>query len=225
MLRSDLPDRLKLKEADLTAEERRLANFVDFISEGRGSQALAKALVETELRVDQLSDQVEALRRSREKIFRPPIEWIKDRLTNIQQVLDQRTARSAHMLRNLLGPIRLEARHALHRPPVLPRGHDPRRPRPHRKTAPRWCGGRFEFFAKVETAGIEPASAIAQKVASTSVAGTLISPSTRHAGGVVGGQLRKCPRRGWSGPHRVSLLSNPDLRCRRTAAGLALAVN
>jgi hypothetical protein len=60
-----------------------------------------------------------------------------------------------------------------------------------RRTAPRWCGGRFEFSAKVETAGIEPASAAAQKVASTSVAGALISPSTRLAGGVVGGQLRK----------------------------------
>jgi site-specific DNA recombinase len=108
-LRSDLPDTLKLKEAELTAEQRRLANFVDFIGEGRGSQALAKALVETERRVDQLGDEVRALRRSREKIFRPPpIEWIKDRLNNIQQVLEQRTARSAQMLRGLLGPIRLE---------------------------------------------------------------------------------------------------------------------
>jgi hypothetical protein len=100
---------LKLKEAELTAEQRRLANFVDFIGEGRGSQTLAKALVETERRVDQLADEVEALRRNRDKIFRPPpIEWIKDRLNNIQQVLEERTARSAQVLRNLLGPIRLE---------------------------------------------------------------------------------------------------------------------
>ncbi len=97
------------RETELTAEERRLANFVDFIGEGRGSQALAKALVETERRVDQLRGEVEALRRSREKIFRPPpIEWIKDRLNNIQQVLEQRTARSAQTLRSLLGPIRLD---------------------------------------------------------------------------------------------------------------------
>jgi hypothetical protein len=65
--------------------------------------------VETERRVDQLTDEVGALRRSREKIFRPPpIEWIKGRLDNIQQVLEQRTARSAQTLRNLLGPITLE---------------------------------------------------------------------------------------------------------------------
>jgi site-specific DNA recombinase len=108
-LRSDLPDTLKLKEAELSAEQRRLANFVDFIGEGRGSQALAKALVETERRVDQLADEVNALRRSREKIFRPPpIEWIKGQLNNVHQVLEQRTASSAQMLRNLLGPIRLE---------------------------------------------------------------------------------------------------------------------
>ena len=49
-----LPGTLKLKETELTAEQRRLANFVDFIGEGRG-QALAKALVETERRVDQIS--------------------------------------------------------------------------------------------------------------------------------------------------------------------------
>ena len=42
-LRSDLPDTLRLKETELTAEQRRLTNFVDFIGEGRGSQALAKA--------------------------------------------------------------------------------------------------------------------------------------------------------------------------------------
>jgi hypothetical protein len=107
-LRSDLPDTLKVKEAELTAEQRRLANFVDFIGEGRGSQALAKALVETERRVDQLGDEVDAMR-SRARMFSPPpIEWIKDRLSNLQQTLEQRTARSAQVLRSLLGPIRLD---------------------------------------------------------------------------------------------------------------------
>jgi hypothetical protein len=108
-LRSDLPDAVKLKEAELTAEQRPLANFVDFIGEGHGSQTLAKALVETERRVGVLSEEVNGLRRSREKIFRPPpVEWIEDRLANLGQVLEQRTARSAQVLRNLLGPICLE---------------------------------------------------------------------------------------------------------------------
>jgi hypothetical protein len=108
-LRSDLPDALKLKEAELSAEQRRLANFVDFIGEGRGSQALAKALMETERRVETLVDEVDALNRSREKVFQaPPVEWIKDRLENLHEVLQNRTARSAKTLRDLLGPIRLD---------------------------------------------------------------------------------------------------------------------
>lgn len=73
---------------------------------GRGSQALGKAVVETERRADPLKEEVNGLHRSREKIFRPPpIEWIRDQLNNFQQVPEQRTAKSAQMLRNLLGPI------------------------------------------------------------------------------------------------------------------------
>jgi hypothetical protein len=65
-------DALKLKEAELTGEQRRLANVVDFTGEGGGSQALAKALVETERPVEVLSDEVEAPQRSRDKVFRAP---------------------------------------------------------------------------------------------------------------------------------------------------------
>ena len=105
-LRSDLPDTLKLREAELAAEQRRMANFVDFIGEGRGSPALAKALVETERRVESLTTEVEGLRRSREKVFRPPpIEWISNRTSKLQDVLEQRTARSAQALQEILGPI------------------------------------------------------------------------------------------------------------------------
>jgi hypothetical protein len=39
---------------------------------------------------------------------------------------------------------------ARHRPALLPRRHDSRCPGLNR-SAPRWRGGRFEFFAKVET--------------------------------------------------------------------------
>ena len=108
-LRADLPDTLKLKEGELAAEQRRLANFVGFIGEGRGSHALGKALVETERRVQALADEVDGLRRSRQKVFQaPPVEWIKDRLENLHDVLQNRTARSAKTLRDLLVPIRLE---------------------------------------------------------------------------------------------------------------------
>jgi hypothetical protein len=59
--------------------------------------------------VEALGTEVDGLRRSPEKVFRtPPVEWIADRLSNLQDVLEQRTARSAQVLRNLVGPIRME---------------------------------------------------------------------------------------------------------------------
>ena len=61
-----------------------MVNLLDFIGEGRGSQDLAKALVETERRVETLTAEVDGLRRSREKVFRtPPVEWTTDRLGNV----------------------------------------------------------------------------------------------------------------------------------------------
>lgn len=143
---------LRHKEAELTAEQRRLANFLDFIGEGRGSQALAGP-GRTERRVETLSEEVEGLRRSREKVFQaPPVEWIKDWLENLQDVLEKRTARSAKIAPGPPRPNPHGARHPGHRPALLPSRHNPRHARLNRN-GPRWCGGRFEFFAKVETTG------------------------------------------------------------------------
>ncbi len=108
-LRSDLPETIRLKEAALTAEERRLANFLDSIGEGRGSKALGQALAETERKVLSLREDVDGLRCSREKVFRaPPIEWISERVSGLQDLLEARTGRSALILRELLGPIQLK---------------------------------------------------------------------------------------------------------------------
>ncbi len=77
--------------------------------EGRRSQALAKALVETERRVDALREELDGLRRGREKVFRaPPAEWIQERLAGMQEVLERRTDGSPLLLYSLLGQIRLE---------------------------------------------------------------------------------------------------------------------
>ena len=108
-LYSHIPETIRLKETELGAEERRLANFVDFIGEGRGSQALAEALLETERRVEALRGELQGLQRSREKVFQaPPVEWVEERLTELRDVLERRTDRSALLLRKLLGRIRLE---------------------------------------------------------------------------------------------------------------------
>jgi hypothetical protein len=108
-LYADVPETMRLREKELTAEERRLANFVDFIGEGRGSRELGKALVETERRVGALRAELDGLRQSREKVFQaPPLEWIEERLGNLQKLLERRTEKSAKLLRRILGPIRLE---------------------------------------------------------------------------------------------------------------------
>ncbi len=110
-LYEDVPRTIRVKETELTAEERRLGNFVDFVGEGRGSQALAKALVETERRAVALREELDGLRRSREKVFQaPPVEWIQERLANFKDLLEQRADLSGLILRRLLGQIRLKPR-------------------------------------------------------------------------------------------------------------------
>lgn len=116
----------------------------------------AKALAETELRVDSLTGEVMAYTAVARRSSAPPVEWIKDKLANLQQ-----SSSSASRARlnppQPPRPDRARTRHPRHRPPLLPRRRHPRRPRPHRGTAPRWCGGRFESFVKVETAGARTA--------------------------------------------------------------------
>jgi hypothetical protein len=40
----------------------------------------------------------------------PPVEWIEERLSRVQEVLERRTEQSALLLRDVLGTIRLEPR-------------------------------------------------------------------------------------------------------------------
>jgi hypothetical protein len=93
----------------IRAEQRRVAHFIDFIAEGRGSRALAEALAAAERRADELQADLEALRRSREAVPEmPPRAWIEERVATLQELLERRTTQSALLLRNLLGTVRLE---------------------------------------------------------------------------------------------------------------------
>ncbi|HEX8837627.1 MAG TPA: recombinase family protein [Candidatus Acidoferrum sp.] len=108
-LYTHVPESMHLKETELTAEERRLANFVDFIGEGRGSRTLAQALLESERKVEALKEELESLHRCRGKVFQvPPLAWIQDRLTKLKDILERNSERSGLLLRKLLGPLRLE---------------------------------------------------------------------------------------------------------------------
>ena len=65
----DTPEALRLREAELEAEERRVKNFVEFIADGRGSRVLAEALNASEKRVMELGAEIKALGRGRELGF------------------------------------------------------------------------------------------------------------------------------------------------------------
>ena len=107
------PETIRLAEAEFDAEQRRVANFIEFVAEGRGSRALADALTTSEKRVEDLRTDLEGLRRSQREVFSaPPREWLAERIVTLQSVLERRTERSALLLRKLLGPIKLE--------PVIP---------------------------------------------------------------------------------------------------------
>jgi hypothetical protein len=50
---ADSPELIRLKAAELDAEDRRIANFVEFVAEGRGSRMLAEALLASERKRDE----------------------------------------------------------------------------------------------------------------------------------------------------------------------------
>jgi hypothetical protein len=70
---------LRAKQTEFEQEERRLANFVEFVADGRGSKALAQALVVTERKVDELRAELDVLQRSREAVLEPPpLVWLEE---------------------------------------------------------------------------------------------------------------------------------------------------
>jgi len=107
-LLGDLPEEIKLRRAALAEEERRVANFIEFIGDGKATQALFQALQAAEEKVISLKRGLRALEGSAADVFKaPPTEWVADRLTKISEVLEGETVQSALVLRRTLGPIRL----------------------------------------------------------------------------------------------------------------------
>ncbi|MEO6026745.1 MAG: recombinase family protein [Candidatus Binatia bacterium] len=103
-----LPEDLKLKHASLAAEERRISNFIEFIGGGKGTPALGEALRAAEHRSEELRSDVAALQATTGSVFQvPPVEWVAERVRNLQELLEHETSRSALLLRGVLGPVRL----------------------------------------------------------------------------------------------------------------------
>ncbi len=108
-MHSEVPEKIHLKEIELSSEQRRVDNFVAYISEGRRSEAIAKALETVEKRVKELSFELRILKGSKDRMFKaPPSEWIEYRVKRIQNILERRVGKSAIIMRKLLGKIRLE---------------------------------------------------------------------------------------------------------------------
>ncbi len=107
---SHVPEQIRTKEIELVKEDRRLVNFIEFIAEGRKSNALSKALEETENRVNALQTELDSLRNASDRLFEtPPIEWIEAKLESTRSLLQRNFAQSSEALRQFLGPISLKA--------------------------------------------------------------------------------------------------------------------
>ena len=107
-LHADLPNTLETTRRKLDLAERRVANFVACIGDGKGTRALGQALETSETELEQLRGELAALEGTARATFAPPpIEWIAERMRPLGELLGRQTARSALVLRRILGPVRL----------------------------------------------------------------------------------------------------------------------
>ena len=107
-LLAHVPQQIKEKRLALATEERRVANFVEFIGDGKGTRALSTALGEAERHVETLRMELDLLTSTASTMFQaPPLEWIADRVRSLDVTLAKDTTRSALVLREALGAITL----------------------------------------------------------------------------------------------------------------------
>ena len=149
-----LPEDIRLKKRALDREETRIKRFVDFIASAKATASIATALKKSESKAATLKVELQSLEKSKGELFEPPPrEWLIHRIADIQQVLEEKTTKSALLLRKLTGKIALT--------PVRP---DIGKPYYHAKSrlksfavlkAPSQKGSNC--VAMVEAAGIEPA--------------------------------------------------------------------
>ena len=106
-LSSDVPQSLRQMKAQLGNERRRRDNLVNFVAEGQGSDAIRDRLAQTEQKVSSLEVQIQELTRSSRGFRVPSLSTIERRCANLRALLDSSVAKSALVMRELLGKIRL----------------------------------------------------------------------------------------------------------------------
>ena len=107
----DVPETIRLRSKALADLDRKIENFITFIGEGRGSGALASALETAEKDAEALRREIAGLEASQSVFEPPPRIWVEERIATLQTLLEGRTGKSALLLREIFGPIRLEPVH------------------------------------------------------------------------------------------------------------------
>ena len=93
-LHADLPEEMELKRAALASEERRIANYIGFIGEGKGTRALGEALRAAEQKAGSLRAELQAYEASAQSLFKaPPVEWVAERLSTARRYSKPRRRR------------------------------------------------------------------------------------------------------------------------------------
>ena len=104
-----IPEALRVKTRELRSTQRRVANLVDFVADGRGSDAIRDELARLEARVRCLEKEFAGLRgASNHAVRAPTLAWLRKQIEQCREILEAKPAKSAGLLRRLLGPIRLD---------------------------------------------------------------------------------------------------------------------
>ena len=107
-LHSDVPETIRRAKRQLALECRQRDNLVDFVARGDSSSAVRDRIAETERKISVLEARIAELTRTSGQSRLPSLAWVKERCRHLSALLAERTTRSALVLRELLGPIRLE---------------------------------------------------------------------------------------------------------------------
>ena len=103
-----IPEEIRLKKMELEKTETRIHRFVEFIASAKATASIATALEEAEGRAETLKTELGCLESCKKDVFEPPPrEWLAHKIDNIQGVLEQKTEKSALLLRKLTGKITL----------------------------------------------------------------------------------------------------------------------
>jgi len=107
---NEVPESLKKKKAQYDKLLLEIQNYLNFIKAGNFSKAVSDALSESEVKSNNLKAEIGSLEFQRGNSFQsPPKEWINHRLDKLHETLSKNTTASALALKELLGPIQMEA--------------------------------------------------------------------------------------------------------------------